>query len=115
MAKWLLVLLTFSSTATWSQILSSDSAKENRAETLSETDRQIQSLQDQVKKSPDNYAGYDGLGFAFLQKARETGDIDYYNLAEQTLKKALALAPQDFRAADPSIHMALVWLICHRI
>ncbi len=113
MAKWLLVLLTFSSTATWSQVLPSDSVTENRAES-SETDKQIQTLQDRVKRSPADYAGFDGLGAAFLQKARETGDISYYNLAEQALKKALALVPQDFRAADPSIHMAVVCMGEHR-
>ena len=81
---------------------------------LSETDKRILTLRDQVKKSADYYAGYDVLGAAFLQKARETGDIDYYNLAEQTLNKALALVPQDFRAADPFIHMALVCMGEHR-
>ena len=57
---------------------------------------------------------YDGLGSAFFQKARETGDISYYDLAEQTLKNALDLAPQDFRAADPLVHMALVYMGEHR-
>jgi tetratricopeptide (TPR) repeat protein len=54
------------------------------------------------------------LGSAFFQKARETGDIAYYDLANQTIKKALALAPQDFRAADPLVHMALVYMGEHR-
>src|SRR6202041_293049 len=62
----------------------------------------------------DDYTGYDGLGSAFFQKARETGDIAYYDLANQTIKKALALAPQDFRAADPLVHMALVYMGEHR-
>jgi tetratricopeptide (TPR) repeat protein len=79
-----------------------------------ETDRQIQTLQDHVKAAPDDYAGYDGLGSAFFQKARETGDIAYYDLAEQTLKKALDLVPQDFRIADPLVHMALVYMGEHR-
>jgi tetratricopeptide (TPR) repeat protein len=114
MTKWLMVLLTLSSAAAWSQTLPSDSERGNRVATLSETDQQIQTLQDRVKKSPDDYAGYDGLGATFLQKARETGDIDYYNLAEQTLNKALTLAPQDFHAADPFIHMALVCMGEHR-
>jgi tetratricopeptide (TPR) repeat protein len=67
-----------------------------------------------VKEAPGDYAGYDGLGSAFFQKARESGDIAYYDLAERTLKKALALAPQDFRAADPLVHMALVCMGEHR-
>jgi tetratricopeptide (TPR) repeat protein len=63
-------------------------------------------MQDRVQKAPDDYSGYDELGATFLQKARETGDITYYDLAEQTLQKALSRAPQDFRAADPLVHMA---------
>jgi tetratricopeptide (TPR) repeat protein len=114
MAKCLLVLLTLATATAWSQTLAADALEANRTGTVSETDKQIRTLQDRVRKSPDNYAGYDGLGSAYLQKARDTGDIDYYNLAEQTLEKALALAPQDFRAADPLVHMALVCMGEHR-
>ncbi|MGD1073603.1 MAG: tetratricopeptide repeat protein [Bryobacteraceae bacterium] len=96
MAKWLLVLLIL------------------RAASGSETDTQIQQLQGRVKDAPGEYSGYDGLGSAFFQKARETGDITYYDLAEQTLRKALALAPEDFRAADTLVHMALVFMGEHR-
>jgi tetratricopeptide (TPR) repeat protein len=71
-------------------------------------------MQDRVKENPSDYKGYDGLGSAFFQKARETGDIAYYDLAEQTLSKALTLAPQDFRAADPLVHVALVYMGEHR-
>jgi tetratricopeptide (TPR) repeat protein len=80
----------------------------------SQTDKQIQMLQDRVLKAPDDYTGYDELGSTFLQKARETGDITYYDLAEQTLQKALLRVPQDFRAADPLVHMALVYMGEHR-
>jgi tetratricopeptide (TPR) repeat protein len=114
MAKWLLVLLTLCGASAWCQTAPSESAELKRLGPASETDRQIQTLQDHVKKAPGDYAGYDGLGSAFFQKARETGDIAYYDLAEQTLSKALALAPQDFRAADPLVHMALVYMGEHR-
>jgi tetratricopeptide (TPR) repeat protein len=99
MTKWIPVLLILGAASAWPQV---------------ETDRQIQTLQDRVKTAPDDYAGYDNLGSAFLQKARDTGDITYYDLAEQTLRKALDLAPQDFRAADPLVHMALVYMGEHR-
>jgi tetratricopeptide (TPR) repeat protein len=101
MAKWLPVLVILCAASAWSQ-------------KTWETDKQIQTLQDHVKAAAGDWAGYDALGFAFLQKARETGDIAYYDLAEQTLKKALDLAPQDFRAADPLVHMALVYMGEHR-
>jgi tetratricopeptide (TPR) repeat protein len=114
MAKWLIVLLTFWGTATWGQTAHFESAGLQGASSTSETDRQIQTLQDHVQRAPVDYAGYDGLGSAFFQKARETGDIAYYDLAEQTLKKALALAPPDFRAADPLVHVASVYMGEHR-
>ncbi|MGA8619034.1 MAG: tetratricopeptide repeat protein [Candidatus Sulfotelmatobacter sp.] len=114
MAKWLLALLILSAASVRSQTQPFESVGLKRLGPTSETDKQIQTLQDHVKRAPDDYAGYDGLGSAFFQKARETGDIAYYDLAEETLKKALALAPQDFRAADPLVHMALVYMGEHR-
>jgi tetratricopeptide (TPR) repeat protein len=114
MAKLLIMLLTLSVATTWSQSLPVGSVATIGVGPVSATDKQIQTLQAQVKKTPNDYSGYDGLGAAFLQKARETGDIDYYDLAEQTLDKALALAPQDFRSADPLVHMALVCMGEHR-
>jgi cytochrome c-type biogenesis protein CcmH/NrfG len=114
MSKWLLVLLIFCAASAWSQTAPFKSAELKRLDPTSETDRQIQTLQDRVKQAPGDFAGYDGLGSAFFQKARETGDIAYYDLAEQTLKQALALAPQDFRAADPLVHIALVYMGEHR-
>jgi tetratricopeptide (TPR) repeat protein len=114
MAKWLVVLPILCVACAWSQIAVIDSVESKRPSPLSETDKQIQTLQDHAKAAPGDYSGYDELGSAFFQKARETGDIAYYGLAEQTLKKALALAPQDFRAADPLVHMALVYMGEHR-
>jgi len=114
MAKWLRVLLLLCSAPAWSQAAPSEAAEPSPRDPASETDKLIHSLQVHVKQSPDDYAGYDGLGSAFFQKARETGDITYYDLAEQTLKKALALAPHDFHSADPLVHMASVYMGEHR-
>jgi tetratricopeptide (TPR) repeat protein len=114
MSKWRLYLLIFCSLPAWSQTAHFASGGMKLAGSMSETDKQIQTLQDHVKQAPSDYAGYDGLGSAFFQKARETGDIAYYDLAEQTLNKALALTPRDFRAADPLVHMALVYMGEHR-
>ena len=114
MAKWLPVFLILCAASVSSQTAPLESVERNRLSHTSETDRQIQTLQDHLKEVPGDYAGYDRLGSAFFQKARETGDIAYYDLAEQTLKQALALAPQDFRAADPLVHMALVHMGEHR-
>ncbi len=83
-----------------------------------QTDRLIQSVQAQIKKSPDDFAKYDRLGTAYLQKARETGDLAYYELAEQTLKHSLELAQAgpvaNAKVVDPLVHMALVYMGEHR-
>jgi tetratricopeptide (TPR) repeat protein len=113
--SWLRILSwILCSASAWSQTAHFLSGEITRPRSTSETDRQIQTLQDQVKQAPGDYTGYDGLGYAFLQKARETGDIAYYDLAEQTLNMAIALVPQDFRAADPLVHMASVYMGEHR-
>jgi tetratricopeptide (TPR) repeat protein len=114
MAKWLVILLIFCAASVRAQTEPLQSVERNRLAPKSETDQHIQILQGRVRHVPDDYAGYDRLGSAFFQKARETGDIAYYDLAEQTLKKALALAPQDFRATDPLVHMASVYMGEHR-
>src|ERR1700684_1009536 len=114
MSKWLLIPLILCAASAWSQTAPFESLQVKRLGPVSETDQQIQTLQDHVKQAPDDYTGYEGVGSVFFQKARETGDIAYYDLAEQTLKKALDLAPQDFRAADPLVHMALVYMGEHR-
>ena len=77
---------------------------------VSETDRKIQSLQERAKLSADDFHVYDDLGLAYLQKARETGDVEYFDLAEKALTKCLAMVPRDFRAADPLVHMALLYM-----
>ena len=114
MSKWLLVLQIFCTAWAWSQIAPLGSVESKFLGTISETDQQIRTSQDHIKQTPGDFAGYDRLGFAFFQKARETGDIAYYDLAEQTLRKSFDLMPQDFRAADPLVHMALVYMGEHR-
>jgi tetratricopeptide (TPR) repeat protein len=130
MAKWFLLALTLCSTAAWSQVSLSQAhndglevSQQGKAQvrsvpypaaTISSTDTQIAALQDRVRQAPGDYSGYNQLGSAFFQKARETGDIAYYDLAEQSLKTSLDLVPRNFRAADPLVHMSLVYMGEHR-
>jgi tetratricopeptide (TPR) repeat protein len=111
MEKWFLVAVILCSATAWPQTSGVSIA---RADAVSQTDRQIEALQAQVKKNAGDYSKYDQLGAAYLQKARESGDISYYDLAERTLQKSLDLAPQDFPAADPLVHMCLVYMGEHR-
>jgi len=113
MLRWLLILLSVGAAAAWCQTVP-QSLESKRLSPASGTDKQIQSLQAQTKAEPGNYLSYNALGSAFFQKARETGDISYYGLAEQSLKEAIDAAPRDFRAADPLVNLASVYMGEHR-
>jgi tetratricopeptide (TPR) repeat protein len=78
------------------------------------TDERIAALQGQVKESPNDFARYDHLGAAYLQKARETGDITYYELAEKTLNRSVTLLPKNPSTVDPLVDLALVYMGEHR-
>ncbi len=78
------------------------------------TDERIAVLQNQVKESPDDYSRYDHLGAAYFQKARETGDIAYYELAEKTLNRSVVLMPRNPPTVDPLVDLALVHMGEHR-
>jgi tetratricopeptide (TPR) repeat protein len=80
----------------------------------SPTDRLVGSLQSRVKMYPQDYAGYDQLGAAYIQKGRETGDATYYELAKQALVKSLDFVSHDPAAASAKTHMAVVAMGEHR-
>ncbi|HLW78153.1 MAG TPA: tetratricopeptide repeat protein, partial [Terriglobia bacterium] len=77
-------------------------------------DRVIQSLQLHAKMYPQDPAGYDRLGAAYLQKGRETGDASYYELAKKALDKSLELESDGPDAASATAHMAIVYMAQHR-
>jgi tetratricopeptide (TPR) repeat protein len=79
-----------------------------------ETVRTIQNLQGRVKRNPKQAVGYSALGAAFFQRARETGDVQDYQLAEQSLTQSLDLVPTGFSAAVPLATMAEVCMGEHR-
>jgi tetratricopeptide (TPR) repeat protein len=81
---------------------------------VTETDKRITALQNQVKQAPGDSVSYDRLGAAYLQKARETGDLAYYELADKTLNQSLALARKDFSAVDTMVNLSLVYMGEHR-
>ena len=62
------------------------SAQQDRA-----TDNRIRFFQKKLKDDPDYYVSYNRLASAYLQKARESGDLTYYELAEKTIQKSLEL------------------------
>jgi tetratricopeptide (TPR) repeat protein len=80
----------------------------------SPTDHLIQSMQMRARMYSQDPASYDGLGAAYIQKGRETGDAAYYELAKQALSKSLELDSDDPAAAAATTHMALVFMAEHR-
>jgi tetratricopeptide (TPR) repeat protein len=80
----------------------------------SSTDKLIDSRLIHVKMYSEDYAGYDALGAAYLQKGRETGDADYYELAKNALSKSLDLRSDDPAAAMAMTHMAVAYMSEHR-
>jgi tetratricopeptide (TPR) repeat protein len=78
----------------------------------------VSQWQAQVAQNPDNANAHTGLGLAYLQRVRETGDSALYILAEQALNQALSLEPQQVDAlmgqgilalARHDFEAALVW------
>lgn len=78
------------------------------------TDRTIASFELRVKMYPHDFAAYDGLGAAYLQKGRETGDADYYERAKNALAKSLDLESSDPAAYSAMMHMAVASMSEHR-
>jgi tetratricopeptide (TPR) repeat protein len=78
------------------------------------TDDLIKNLQARVKRYPEDYAGYAGLGAAYLQKGRETADAADYELAKGALEKSLDLLSNDPAAAFAMTQLAVVCMVEHR-
>jgi tetratricopeptide (TPR) repeat protein len=79
-----------------------------------ETDNQIHFFQWKISQDPDDFFNYDRLGVAYIQKARETGDVTYYNLAAKALEKSLDLESTHPVAAPATKHLATVYYAEHR-
>ncbi len=78
------------------------------------TERIIQSAQARAQNNPKDPAAYSALGAAFFQRARETGDVEDFQLAEQSLQKSLDLDNSDFAAEAAFSTMAAVCMGEHR-
>jgi len=85
-----------------------------RSQSKSVTDEVIRFYQAKVSADPDDFRNYDRLSGAYIQKARETGDISYYELAEKGLKKSLELESVHEEAASAFVGLASVYFAEHR-
>src|SRR5262245_28244749 len=77
---------------------------------LSTPDRAIQDQQRRLQRNPYDAASYHRLGEAYIHKGRESGDMSYFDLAEQALRKSIDLAPTNAGAVR---HLAFVFSSRH--
>lgn len=78
------------------------------------TGRMIRNAQASVERSPKDAKSYAVLGAAYLQQARETGDVSDYQLAEKSLNLSLDIVSADFSAEAPLESLAEVCMGEHR-
>ncbi len=71
------------------------------------TDARIRDLQRLAAAAPNDARGPTQLGFAYLQKVRETGDAAFYGKAQGVIGDALRLAPRDPAALTAAGTLAL--------
>jgi tetratricopeptide (TPR) repeat protein len=69
--------------------------------------------QRQVARDPDDSIAHVRLASAYVQKARESGDVTYHDLADRTLQRALHLTPAGPVAARATTLLASVRLARH--
>ena len=50
-------------------------------------------LEQRIKRDPEDYIAYNKLASEYLQQMRETGDINYLNLATRAAKTSLEILP----------------------
>jgi tetratricopeptide (TPR) repeat protein len=74
------------------------------------TDQAIAFYQRALQRHPFDVRTYCGLGDAYSRKARESGDVTYFHLAEQALRQALQLRLQYSEALR---HLAFVLYARH--
>ena len=64
----------------------------------SSADKYITSFQEELVVNPDNSKLLTKLGAAYIQKARESNDPEFYSLAEDVLNRAIKKEPDNFLA-----------------
>ncbi len=79
-----------------------------------DTERLIHNAQGKVSHNTKSPAAFAELGAAYLQRARETGDVSDYQLSEDALARSLDLVSSDFSAGALMGTMAEVCMGEHR-
>jgi tetratricopeptide (TPR) repeat protein len=55
----------------------------------------IRSLEEKVRQHPDDFIAYNKLAGYYLQRQRDTGSLEYLNLAERAARTSLAIMPPE--------------------
>jgi tetratricopeptide (TPR) repeat protein len=79
-----------------------------------DTNRLIHTAQISLARNPKDAQEYAALGAAYFQRARETGDVSDYQLAEEAVAKSLDIDSSDFSADSALGTMAEVCMGEHR-
>ena len=67
------------------------------AETLlSPAERSMAQAKKLIEKNPKDFEAYNALALALSRRARETSDVKFYTLAEETLQKSFEISPDNF-------------------
>src|SRR5215470_15476442 len=77
------------------------------------TDQTIRLYQSQLAAKPDDPLLSNQLAATYIRKARETGDLSYYGLAEQTAHRSLKLIQRGPAAARATTLLATVHIARH--
>jgi tetratricopeptide (TPR) repeat protein len=77
------------------------------------TDQVIRFHQSRVAADPDDPLAHNRLAAAYVQKARESGDLSYYGLAEKAATRSLTLLSRGRPAAVAAALLAAVHLARH--
>jgi tetratricopeptide (TPR) repeat protein len=78
------------------------------------TDDLIRSYQARVARRPGDLRSYARLGQAYILKARETGDPQYFDLADKALARCLELGPDPATATRATSDLAIVQMARHQ-
>jgi tetratricopeptide (TPR) repeat protein len=78
------------------------------------SDARIRFWQMQVARDTEYWGSYNELAAAYAQKARETGDISYFQLAEGSLEQSLKFESTHKEAAPAFAQLATVHLSEHK-
>jgi tetratricopeptide (TPR) repeat protein len=67
----------------------------------------VETLQDRIRRNPDDPSAYAQLGLALLQRVRETADPSLYTRADQAFAEALKRDPRQLEALEGQGALAL--------